>query len=205
MFWKIKQYISMILRRTRIICCMAVNMVKFNFCKVQIKGRFPRTRGCIRISSSNPYHISFGSNVIINSGKRWNPVGLGIQTSIISIENGIISIGANVGISNVSIVSREKIVIKDNVLLGSGVIIYDNDFHAINYKARIEEGDKNIKSSPVIIEEGVFIGAGAMVLKGVTIGEHSIVGAGSVVTKSIPANEIWAGNPARFIKRIKQV
>lgn len=54
----------------------------------------------------------------------------------------------------------------------------------------------------MVIEDNVFIGARCIILKGVTIGENSIVGAGSVVTKSIPANEIWAGNPAKFIRKI---
>ena len=47
-----------------------------------------------------------------------------------------------------------------------------------------------------------FIGAHSIVLKGVTIGKHSVIGAGSVVTKNIPDNEVWAGNPARFIRRL---
>ena len=55
----------------------------------------------------------------------------------------------------------------------------------------------------IIVGNNVFIGAQSMILKGVVIGENSIVGAGSVVTKSIPANQIWAGNPARFIRNIE--
>ena len=48
----------------------------------------------------------------------------------------------------------------------------------------------------------MFIGANSIILKGVTIGERSIIGAGSVVTKNIPDDEIWAGNPAKFIRKI---
>ena len=58
------------------------------------------------------------------------------------------------------------------------------------------------RNEPVFIADNVFIGAHVTVLKGVTIGENSIIGACSVVTKHVPANEIWAGNPARFIKKI---
>lgn len=52
----------------------------------------------------------------------------------------------------------------------------------------------------VHIRKGAYLGMGTMVVKPVTIGENAIVGAGSIVTKDIPANEVWAGNPARFIK-----
>ena len=53
----------------------------------------------------------------------------------------------------------------------------------------------------VHICKGAYIGMGTMIVKPVTIGEGAIVGAGSIVTKDIPANEVWAGNPARFIRK----
>lgn len=56
------------------------------------------------------------------------------------------------------------------------------------------------KYGTVHLKEGAFLGAGVLVCSPVTIGKWSIVGAGSVVTKNIPDYEIWAGNPARFIK-----
>ena len=52
---------------------------------------------------------------------------------------------------------------------------------------------------------GASIGAGATILPGLTIGEHSMVGAGSVVVKDVPAYEVWVGNPARFIKKISDL
>lgn len=58
------------------------------------------------------------------------------------------------------------------------------------------------KSKPVIIGDNVWIGMNACILPGVEIGKNSIVGAGSVVTKNIPANQVWVGNPARFIKSL---
>ena len=57
-----------------------------------------------------------------------------------------------------------------------------------------------IPNSVKTIENGAFIGADALILKGVTIGEKAVIGAGSVVTKSVPAGETWAGNPARKIR-----
>lgn len=53
------------------------------------------------------------------------------------------------------------------------------------------------------IEDNVFVGANTTILPGVTIGKNSIVGAGSVVTKSVPANEVWAGVPARFLATLE--
>lgn len=53
------------------------------------------------------------------------------------------------------------------------------------------------------IEDGASIGSSATLLAGITVGEGAIVGAGSVVTKSVGAHEIWAGNPARFIRNVE--
>ncbi|WP_221628021.1 acyltransferase [Teredinibacter franksiae] len=57
-------------------------------------------------------------------------------------------------------------------------------------------------TKPVTLKENVWIGQRAIIGKGVTIGENSIIGAGAVVTKSIPANTIAAGNPAKIVKEI---
>ena len=111
-------------------------------------------------------------------------------------------IGSNVGISNSTIVCYENIKIEDNVLVGADVKIYDTDFHSLNVDKR-GNGEKDIPvCKPILIKRGAFIGAHSIILKGVSIGENSIVGAGSVVTKHIPNNEIWAGNPAKFIRKI---
>ncbi|MDD2995041.1 MAG: DapH/DapD/GlmU-related protein [Paludibacter sp.] len=59
-----------------------------------------------------------------------------------------------------------------------------------------------IETRAVILKKGCFIGANSIIQKGCIIGENSIVGAGSVVTKVIPDNEVWAGNPAQFIRNL---
>ena len=117
---------------------------------------------------------------------------------------GTLSIGDNVGISNSTICCANKITICDNVNVGGGCKIFDTDFHSVPYAQRKATPDSTIKTKPVWIGEGAWLGGYVTVLKGVTIGERSVIGAGSVVTKDIPPDEVWAGNPARFIKKIDQ-
>ena len=87
--------------------------------------------------------------------------------------------------------------------MGGGKI-YDTDFHSLRPEDRLNRvADMEHKvCKPVILKSNCFIGAGSIVLKGVTVGRNSIVGAGSVVTRDIPDNEIWGGSPAKFIKRL---
>lgn len=88
--------------------------------------------------------------------------------------------------------------------IGSGSVIMDSNFHSTNpiIRGNREEKVNDIRTCPVFIGDNVFIGAHSIILKGIEIGNNSIIAAGSVVTKSIPANEIWGGNPAKFIKKI---
>lgn len=62
--------------------------------------------------------------------------------------------------------------------------------------------DNSIKTEPIVIKDGVWIGAHSIILKGVIIGERSVIAADSVVMKSIPNDELWGWNLAEFIKRI---
>ncbi len=146
--------------------------------------------------------ILIGDNVTIISCRETNPIGGDTKTILHAHENGLISIGNNAGMSNVTIVSRNLVTIEDDVFIGGSCKIYDNDFHPLNYEQRISTPNDSIASKPITIKRGAFIGAHSIILKGVTIGEKSIIGAGSVVTKSVPDGEIWGGNPARFIKKI---
>lgn len=146
--------------------------------------------------------VTIGNRVAINSRYSANPIGGDRQTSFWTIQDGKIQIGDDTGISNSAIVSRESITIGNNVMIGGGCKVYDTDFHSLDYDQRIHWPDPGIVSKPVVIRDGAFIGAHSIILKGVTIGERSVVGAGSVVTKSIPDGELWAGNPARFIRKL---
>lgn len=145
--------------------------------------------------------ITIGNDVNFNSGIIANPI-VGIERVVIMANStGHIKIGNKVGMSNCVLFSSSEILIDDEVCIGAGTRIYDTDFHSVNFFFR-ENGNINIPTKPVHICKRAFIGSSVIILKGVTIGEESVIGAGSVVTKDIPAHEIWAGNPAKFIKKI---
>lgn len=74
-----------------------------------------------------------------------------------------------------------------------------------NNVVAIELSTYNCVAKAIVVEDGVFIGANVTILKGTYIGKNSIIGAGSVVTGKIPANEIWGGNPAKYIKQVPKV
>ena len=113
-----------------------------------------------------------------------------------------ITIGdANAFSNNVAIIANEQVVVRDGCQIGDQVAIYDCDFHEISPTSRV---DSPGPARPVVIGNNVWLGSRAMVLKGVTIGDNSVIGAMSVVTKSVPANCIAAGNPAKVIRAIEQ-
>lgn len=161
------------------------------------KGLRINGRICIHGEKGN---IQIGNNCVINSNENSNSTANGTHSHLVTRPNGKIVVGNNVGMSQVNITAFEYIEIEDNVLIGSCVKIWDTDFHSLNYDERLR--DENPKCSPVLIKEGAFIGACSIILKGVTIGKHSVIGAGSVVAVDIPDGEVWAGNPARYIKSI---
>ena len=119
-----------------------------------------------------------------------------------------ISIGSRTYIGRSHIVAGSKISIGDDVVISWGVNIVDHDSHSMQFRLRRNDvqdllaGTKSwsdIKVAPVIIEDGVWIGFNASVLKGVTVGERSIIAAGSVVTKDVPPATVVAGNPAKVL------
>lgn len=93
--------------------------------------------------------------------------------------------------------AKEKIRIGNNVMISWDCAIMDRDFHGVNGKKE--------KSAQVVIEDKVWIGCHAIILKGVHIGEGAVIGAGAVVTKDVEAHTLVAGNPARVVKSLKEV
>ena len=142
-------------------------------------------------------------NVKIYSALNSNPLGLMLPTTLRTLApDSKLIIGCKSGLSGVVICSAAEVTIGENVIIGAGSLIIDNDFHSM----RNGEWTNDFKGTarPVRIGNDVFIGARSIILKGVEIGSNSVVGAGSVVTKSIPANSIAGGNPA-VVLRTKKV
>ncbi|MCH5227059.1 MAG: N-acetyltransferase [Muribaculaceae bacterium] len=112
--------------------------------------------------------------------------------AFVLIENDVV-IGNNVTIKS-GVQIWDGITIKDNVCIGPNVTFTNDKF------PRSKNPDWELKKT--VVEEGASIGANSTILPGVSIGKNSMVGAGSVVTRNIPANQLWLGNPARFVKNI---
>jgi acetyltransferase-like isoleucine patch superfamily enzyme len=109
------------------------------------------------------------------------------------IENDVI-IGNNVTVK-CGVYLWDGIEIDDNVFIGPNVT-FTND----KYPRSKQYPDAFLK---IKIKKGASIGAGSIILGGVTIGEKAMIGAGSLVTKDVPANQLWMGSPAKYVKDIE--
>ena len=147
---------------------------------------------------------NIGKGCIINSGNNFNRIGRNQRSILVVGQDAKLIIGDNLGISSSAIIAHNLIVIGNNVKIGGNTVIYDSNFHSLEfYKRRNRETDIPI-TSQVNIEDDVFIGASTTILKGVTIGKGAIIAACSVVTKDVPSLEVWGGNPAKFIRTLPQ-
>jgi len=107
------------------------------------------------------------------------------------IENDV-QIGNNVTIK-CGVYLWDGIIIEDNVQIGPNVT-FTND--------KYPRAKKPFTVQRTMIMKNASIGAGSVILGGITIGENAMIGAGSLVTKDVPANELWYGSPAKFIKNV---
>ena len=129
-------------------------------------------------------------------------------------EKGFCRVGDFTLLNGALIMAEERIEIGSYCLISWNVGIADSDFHPLEpalrrrdalalapyYKDRPARPE--ISKRPVSIGDNVWIGMGAVILKGVTIGENSVVAAGSIVTRSVPPNSVVAGNPAQLVKQL---
>ena len=126
------------------------------------------------IAVDGHFYILTGCHVAINEGATLN------------LGSGYIN-------NNATIDCFDSIIIGHGVAISSGVTLRDSDNHAINGNTRI--------SAPIVIEDHVWIGLNATILKGVTIGKGAVVAAGAVVTADVPENTLVGGVPAKVIKQ----
>ena len=90
--------------------------------------------------------------------------------------------------------------IGNNVNLAQGITVTALNHNFSDTNKRIDE--QGVSTNPVTIEDDVWVGANAVILPGVTIGEHCVVAAGAIVTKDVPPHSLVAGVPAKVIKKI---
>lgn len=140
-------------------------------------------------------NVTFTSDVAGNLAGIFKPCSVAVQTE------ARLSIGDRCGFSGVSIFCAEEILIGNDLTCGVNVCIWDTDFHPLDAAARRANDRNAIKTRPIRIGNDVFLGANCLVLKGAMIGDRSVLAAGSIVTGTIPPDEIWGGNPAKFLKR----
>jgi len=108
-------------------------------------------------------------------------------------------VGQNCKISSHTFVC-EGVVIEDGVFIGHGVMFINDTYPRATAETGGLQTEADWKVEKTVIQKGASIGTGATILANVTIGERAIVGAGSVVTKSVPADAIVAGNPAKVLR-----
>ena len=168
-------------------------------------GRKVRLVGPVSIEIKNKGELTLGNNFTLVSGLMKNPLGRNIRSFIRIDDNANIEIGDNVGISNTCLWAKIKIKIGNNVKIGADCLVLDSDMHSLDHlQRRLPSTDAvNATSNAIIIGDDVFIGTRTIINKGVVIGKRSIIAAGSVLTKHVPKDEIWGGNPAKFIKKMK--
>lgn len=161
--------------------------------------KFPRVkfRGKVAFLVEDFNHIKIASGVILGEHGEIAQIsyGMSVPSQLIIKRDVVLGSGFNIRASGGSVVISEYALLAQNISIISG-----NHEQKIGIPYKL--GGINSEKLGVHIGRNVWIGANAVILPGVSIGENSIVGSGSVVNKSIPANEVWAGVPARKIKSL---
>ena len=145
-------------------------------------------------------HCGIGRRVIINGPLR---LSMGdhsaLYDNVALVGNGEIRIGAGSTLGNNCVVACvERVDIGNNVMVAGYCYIVDQDHDFSSPHVPIAK--QGVRSAPVVIDDDVWIGSHAVVLRGVHIGRGAVVGANSVVTSDVPEYSVVAGNPARVIR-----
>ncbi len=153
------------------------------------------------INTARGSRIRIGDGASLVSRDSRNPLGVNHRVVIRTLLPGAaITIGAGTGISGGSICAATSVTIGPGCLFGANVTVVDTDFHPISSATRATDPIPDPRPDDrVTIGQNVFVGTGATILKGVSIGDDCVIGAGSVVTRNCEPGTIVAGNPARQV------
>lgn len=122
--------------------------------------------------------------------------GRATRSEIGAKPGGQLTIGHRVSVNQgISLVAELSITVGDYSRIGDHAAVYDSSYHPV------EEG-ADVRRAPVTIGRNVWIGRAAIILPGVTLGDHAVVAAGSVVTKDVPARTLVAGAPAKPVRSL---
>jgi acetyltransferase-like isoleucine patch superfamily enzyme len=165
-------------------------------------GRALRVRGPLRLRCHRTASIRIGDHCRILSGFASNPVGGSGRMAIWVGAGGRLELGDGVGLSNSTIVCMRAVSIEDEALLGGGCQVFDTDFHSLDAEERARAPWPQVRTAPVTIRRRAFVGGHSILLKGSIVGEGAVLGAGSVLRAVVPDGQIWAGNPARFLRHV---
>lgn len=146
--------------------------------------------------------IRIGRGMTLRSSPMSNPLSPN-HPVIISARrpNARLIIGDDFGMTGGSLVCDESIAIGNRVWVGANAVIADTDFHPLE-AARRRVQPLAAKTAPIVIDDDVFIGMRALILKGVHIGEGAVIAAGSVVSRDVPPRTVAAGNPAQIVREL---
>jgi acetyltransferase-like isoleucine patch superfamily enzyme len=163
-----------------------------------------RVFGLPIVSIAAGSHFRVGSRAMLVSHPAYSEPGISHPCVLRTLSaDSCLFIGDDVGMSGASIVAAKCVTIGNQVLIGADVFIADTDFHPVAPERR-RWNRHGVSASPVTIGDNVFLGARAMILKGVTIGADSVVAAGSVVTDDVRPGTIVTGVPARPVGSVTE-
>lgn len=157
-----------------------------------------RMQGKPIVSLARNSRVQIGARCVLCSDSQFNALGINHPIVIRTLRQGAeIVVGEDTGMSGGSICAASSIRIGAGCLIGANVTLADTDFHAINpVNRRYNNNPDEIAVAPIVVEDNVFIGANAFILKGVTIGKDSVVGAGAIVTRNVPPGSIVVSSAA---------
>ena len=148
------------------------------------------------------WRITGGNPRIVNKGRMSFAEGVHLRSlrtpvCLSTAKSGLISLGKETFINQgVQIYAADHVEIGPDCLIGDNAVIQDSDFH------QVSEGD-DARVKEIRIGRNVWIGRSAIVMPGVTIGDHAVIAAGAIVTRDVPSRAIVGGNPARPIGEVQ--